>query len=133
MCRRYVKQSEKLGAAWKRDAEMCVCVCVCVCVDRDTEDECEEVDEDVPTTKQSRAGQREDNAAESTADSRSVVPGTFAASVAVEAGGSAVGATACRGGRRDSELEGVGKEDCEECTGGGDEPVSGRGCSGRFE
>ena len=24
---------------------------VCVCVDRDTEDECEEVDEDVPTTK----------------------------------------------------------------------------------
>ena len=96
-----------------RETPRCVCVCVCVCVDRDTEDECEEVDEDVPTTKQSRAGQREDNAAESTADSRSVVPGTFAASVAVEAGGSAVGATACRGGRRDSELEGVGKEDCE--------------------
>ena len=28
MCRRYVKQSEKLGAARKRDAEICVCVCV---------------------------------------------------------------------------------------------------------
>ena len=84
MCRRYVKQSE----SWEQRGRETL---RCMCVDRDTEDGCEEVDEDVPTTKQSRAGQREDNAAESTADSRSVVPGTFAASVAVEAGGSAGG------------------------------------------
>ena len=51
MCRRYVKQSE----SWEQRGRETL---RCMCVDRDTEDGCEEVDEDVPRTKQSSLTER---------------------------------------------------------------------------